>query len=184
MSLILEYFEHQHGRFTDKEANIDNQLLSLNQVLELEDIFKKRTKEALISSSAFNQHDRLNFLWMLKQLDSDFVMSKMETIIKDDISLVKVIGYCISNGTMHGKSPIKTLNFHKKHLEEFIDVSQAYQRIHKFVETDSFLSLSQDDQMNTVAFLLNENKPAEGNIMSNYIPEEVVRKEFYSLIDK
>lgn len=184
LSLILDYFEHQHGRFTDKEANENNQLLALNQVLELEDIFKKRAKEALTSSSAFNQHDRLDFLLMLKQLDSDFVMSKMETIIKDDISLVKVIGYCISNGTMHGQSSIKTLNFHKKHLEEFIDVSQAYQRIHKFVETASFLSLSRDDQMNTVAFLLNENKQAGGNIMDNCISEEVVRKELYRLIDK
>lgn len=184
LSLILEYFEHQHGRFTDKEVNENNQLLSLNQVLELEDIFKKRAKEALTSSYEFNQHGQLNFLWMLKQLDSDFVMSKMKTIIKDNISLVKVIGYCISNGTMHGQFPIKTLNFHKKHLEEFIDVSQAYQRIHKFVETDSFSSLSQDDQMNTVAFLLNENKPAGGNIMDNCIPEEVVRKELYRLIDK
>lgn len=40
LALLLHDFEVQHGRFTDKESHEDKQVISLDELLKLEPIFK------------------------------------------------------------------------------------------------------------------------------------------------
>lgn len=76
----------------------------------------------------------------------------------------------------------KTWQVNLKSIEEFIDIDEAYQRIQAFVSTNNFRALSEDDQMNVMAFLLTmEIKPKDG-IMENHLVEESLKRELCKLI--
>lgn len=153
LALLLHDFETQLGRFSEDASIKDNPLFSLNEVLELERIFKGRAVEALDSGIALKQYQGLNFLWILRQIDAELVANKKRSLISDDLSLAKIISYCTSRGTVTVKTVAKTRNVNRKEIEGFIDIDEAYQRIKKFITTSQFFSLPKDDQMNVMAFI-------------------------------
>lgn len=176
LALLLQDFENQLGRFTKKSSSNDDAIFSLDEVLDLEAIFKSRAVAAIESGAALNQHQGLNFLWMLEQIDSELVGKIKKSLASDDISLVKIICYCTSLGTMATKTVEKTREVRLKSLEEFVDVDEAYQRIKRFVATSQFRSLPRDDQMNVVAFIIStERKPSESRL-DNCIAEDAIEK--------
>lgn len=182
LALLLDDFETQHGRFHDDATVKDKPIITLDQVIELEEIFKKRAIEALDSGSALERYNGLNFLWILGQIDPELAANKKKSIITDEISLVRVLSYCTSNGKVSGRITSKTWQVNLKSIEEFIDVDEAYQRIQAYVTTNNFLALSEDDQMNIMAFLLTMKKKPENGIMENHIVEESVQKELRKLV--
>lgn len=181
LALLLNDFETQHGRFKEDATVKDEQIITLTEVLELEDIFKRRAIEALDSKIVLDQNNGLNFWWILDQIDSDLAKSKKKLIVTDNKSLVKVLSYCTSHGAISGRITSKTWQTNLKIVEEFIDINEAYQRIKIFVTTHDFLDFSEDDQMNVITFLLTvENKP-ENELRDKYIVEESIRKELHKL---
>lgn len=182
LALLLDDFETQHGRFHDDATVKDEQIITLDQVIELEQIFKKRAIETLESGTALEWYNGLNFLWILGKIDPELAASKKKSIITDEISLVRVLGYCTSNGKVSGRITSKTWQVNLKNIEEFIDVDEAYQRIKAYVTTNNFLALSEDDQMNVTAFLLTIKKKPENGIMENHIVEESIQKELRKLV--
>lgn len=140
LALLLKDFETQLGRFTNDASVRDDALFSLQEVLELETIFKSRAVEAIDSGNALKQHRGLNFLWMLGNIDAELAKEIKESLISDDISLVKVISYCTSRGTVETKIVEKMRDVNRQTIGEFIDVDEAYRRIKKFVFTNQFAS--------------------------------------------
>ena len=182
LALLLDDLETQHGRFHDDATIKDEPIIALDKVFDLEKIFKKRAVESLESGSALEQYNGLNFLWILDQIDPETATSKKKSIIKDEISLIRVLNYCTSHGKVSGRITSKTWQVNLKNIEEFIDVDEAYQHIRSFVLTNNFKTLSEDDQMNAMAFLLTmEKKPGDG-MMENYLVEESIRRELRKLI--
>lgn len=187
LALLLNDFETQHGRFTEKDSNSEDsaQAITLDEVLELEKIFTKRATEALDSGDALKEYGGLNFLWMLEKIDAEVVTSRKSLLVADDISLIGVLGYCTSLGRTAARIVVKTRTINLKNVSKFIDISEAYQRIAAFAKTDKLLLLSEDSQMDVVTFLLTVEK---GNvevesIFPTNIPEEVIRKELRKLLD-
>jgi hypothetical protein len=172
LALLLNDFETELGRFTEKEPNRDDAIFSLTEVLELEAIFKSRAVDAIDSGIALRQHQGLNFLWMLGQIDADLVVNKKKLLVSEDASLVKVISYCTSRGTVETKIVEKTRHVNREAIEEFIDVNEAYQRIKEFSATTQFFRLPEDDQMNAIAFILTTEQTSSMSIMENYITED------------
>ena len=129
-----------------------------------------------------DRYNGLNFLRILRKIDPELVASKKKSIITDEISLVRVLSYCTSNGKVSGRITSKTWQVNLKNIEEFIDVDEAYQRIQAYVTTNNFLTLSEDDQMNVTAFLLTMEKKSENGIMENHIVEESIQKELRKLV--
>ena len=97
LALLLDDFETQHGRFHDDATVKAEQIITLDQVIELEEIFKKRAIEALESGSALERYNGLNFLWILGKIYPELAANKKKSIITDEISLVRVLSYCTSN---------------------------------------------------------------------------------------
>ena len=69
-------FETQLGRFTKDASSRDDAIFSLEEVSELETIFKSRAVNAIDSGIALEQHQGLGFLWMLGQIDAELVAQK------------------------------------------------------------------------------------------------------------
>lgn len=179
LALLLDDFETSHGRFKEKlEVKPDDQqLLTLEEVISLEQVFKSRTIELLDSGTALNYHNGLNCLWMLKNIDPDLTEKKKKEIIKDDESLSKVLGYCFSHGvTSTGHSSFKVWSLDKKQLSEFIDPNEALQRINSYVKADEFLKLTSKEQMNIAAFLLVMNGDTASQIENSISEQAILRK--------
>lgn len=182
VSLLLEDFENQLGRFTDEVPDKGNAMFSEEEVLELEIILKNRAVDALDSGSAIRQRHGLNFLWILEKIDAELVTSIKKELIKDDNALAKVISYCTARGTTATNVIKYTLNIDRRALGTFIDETEAYRRIKEFINTDSFLSLPREDKMNVIAFTLiierkedGKQSVLEGSIEENYV-EQILKQ--------
>lgn len=70
LALLLQDFETQLGRFAEDSSARDDALFSLQEVLELETIFKGRATEAVNSGDALKHNQGLNFLWILEKVDA------------------------------------------------------------------------------------------------------------------
>ena len=184
LALLLQDFEIQLGRFTEGASVRDDALFSLQEVLELETIFKNRAVEAIDSGDALKQHQGLNFLWMLGRVDAELAEKIKKSLISDDISLIKVISYCTSRGTVATKIVEKTRDVNRQTIGEFIDVDEAYRRIKTFVVTSQFDSLPEDDQMNAIAFILITERTPSESIMGNCIAEDAIKKALNQLRKK
>ena len=184
LALLLKDFETQLGRFTEDASVRDDSLFSLREVLELEAIFKSRAVEEIDSGAALKHPQGLNFFWMLGKIDAELTRSIKEHLISDDISLIKVISYCTSRGTVATKIVTKTRSVDRHTLEEFIDVDEAYQRIKAFVVTSQFTLLPEDDQMNAIAFILITERIPSESIMGNCIAEDAIKKALNQLRKK
>lgn len=180
LSLLLHNYEIQHGRFTEKPAK-ENPDFSLEEVLQLEEIFKVCSFESLDSGNVFKQHNGLNFLWMLERLDSEFASNKKKDIIKDNYSLIKVIGYCTSHGTTASRSVSKIWTINPNAIKEFVDIDEAERRVDAFTKTKEFFSLSRADQMDALAFLIFMKQDVSESIVENNISEDDILKELNKL---
>lgn len=181
LALLLNDFETQHGRFKEDATVKDEQIITLDEVLELEDIFKRRAIKALDSKIVLNQNNGLNFWWILGQIDDELAKSRKKSIVTDEKSLVKVLSYCTSHGVISGRITSKTWQTNLKTVEEFIDIDEACQQIKVFVTTSAFLDFSEDDQMNAIAFLLTMKNKTENELRDNCIVEESIRTELHKL---
>lgn len=183
LALLLQDFETQHGRYSDKEPNEDKQAISLDDLLELEPLFKSRCIDAIDSGTALSKCGGLNFLWMLSQLDEELVKHIKETLVTDDISLAKVISYCTSRGKTAVRLVVDTRQVNKKTLNEFIDVEEAYSRIDAFVTTRKFLLLSDEVQKDVVAFLIAKTRNNESGLTEGFIAEETIKEELQKIVN-
>ena len=182
LALLLQDFETQHGRYTDKGPNEDKQAISLDELLELEPVFKSRCIDAIDSGTALSQYGGLNFLWMLSQLDEELVKHIKETLVTDDTSLAKVISYCTSRGKTAVRLVVETRQVNKETLSEFIDVEDAYSRMNVFVTTHEFLILSKETKKDVVAFLIAMRRNKETSQTEGFIAEEIIYEELQKII--
>ena len=178
LALLLQDFETQLGRFTEDTStkSKSDALFSLQEISELESIFRNRAMEAIDSGAALKQHNGLNFFWILGKVDAALAERIKKSLTSDDISLTKVKSHSTSKGPANTKIVTKTRNVNCQALGEFIDVDEAYQRIKAFVFTSQFASLPEDDQMNAMAFILVIERTPSGSIMENCIAEDAIVK--------
>lgn len=172
--MLLQNFERQLGRFTDDSKPNENALLSLADVLQLESIFKSRAIDAIDSKSVLNSANALSLFWMLQNIDPDMAKSKKASLITDDTSLAKVISACTSRGSTLGKIVVKTRKVDLKYLEEFVNLDEAYNRIEKFVATDSFTYLTEDEKLNTILFLKTAKQQNKEDSFFGGVPEDAL----------
>lgn len=183
LALLLQDFETQHGRYTDKGPNEDKQAISLDELLELEPVFKSRCIDAIDSGTALSQYGGLNFLWMLSQLDEELVKHIKETLVTDDISLAKVISYCTSRGKTAVRLVVETRQVNKETLSEFIDVAEAYRRIGIFVTTREFLRLPTENQKDVIAFIIAMKRDENNSPTEGLVAEDAIKNELQKILD-
>ena len=182
LALLLHDFEVQYGRFTDKEPQEDKQAILLDELLKLEHVFKVRCVDAIDSGAALSKYGGLNFLWLLSQIDEELVIDIKRTLITDDVSLAKIISYCTSRGKTAAKLVVKTRQVNRQTLSEFIDIEEACRRMGIFVTTREFLLLPEENQMDSVAFLIIMKRDTENSPTEGYVAEETIKKELQKIV--
>lgn len=185
LALMLYHFENNwKNRSAENTGDSTNArkeaVFSMNEISELEQIFKNRAVEALNSKDALEQCCGAYFWTVLERIDLELAAEKKKAVVTDDISLVKLLDCCVSRGTAEMRTVIKTRGVKKKKLVEFIDIDEAYQRIKSFSASEEFFRLAQNEQMNAVAFLLLEEKEkseSDEDSWYDWIAEDVIIRE-------
>lgn len=103
-----------------------------------------------------------------------FGIKKYIKSIRDVIRYTKVISACTSRGSTLGKIVVKTRKVDLKYLEEFVNLDEAYNRIEKFVETDSFTHLTEDEKLNTILFLKTAKQQNKEDSSFGGVPEDAL----------
>lgn len=157
-------------------------MVSLDELLKLEHVFKSRCVDVIDSGNALSKYGGLNFLWLLSQIDEELVIQIKKTLITDDVSLAKVISYCTSHGKTAAKLVVKTRQVNRQTLSEFIDIEEACRRMGIFVTTREFLLLPEENQMDSVAFLIIMKRDTENSTTEGYVAEETIKKELQKIV--
>ena len=181
LALLLQDFETQHGRFTEKPLKESGQIISLSEVLELEQIFVMKAMEAINSGKAFEYFGGLHFIWMLEKINGEIPSETKARMVSDDISLAKIISYCTSHGTVTGKVVSRVWGIDKNTLSKFIDVESAYQRMLRFARLREFETLSVDFKRDVIAFILSHEKHPSERMIDNQIYEKEIEQKLKSL---
>ena len=177
LALLLQYFEKQCGRFTEKAVDKDEAVIPEENVVALEEIFRQRVLAAVESGVVLKQRNDLDFLWMLEQIDPELAAGIKKTLVVDDQTLARVISYCTSRGTTVARIAYKTRSVNRKKIGEFIDVDKACQRVKAFVGTEQFFTLPKDDQMNAIVFMRSMEQSASDSNCEKEITEDGVLEE-------
>lgn len=176
VALLLQDFENQLGRYAENARESADAVLPLDAVLKLEAIFKERAVKAIDSKVVLRQYHGLRFLWLLEQIAPETAADKKKSMVTDDVSLVKIIDECTSRGSVAVRIVAKTRTVDRDRLSEFVDLSEAYQRVKKFATENQFFDLPRDEQMSAVAFILIvERGPVESSL-KDCIAEDAIMK--------
>ena len=181
LALLLQDFETQHGRFTEKPSKESGQIISLSEVLELEQIFVAKAMEAINSGKAFEYFGGLRFIWMLEEINGELPSETKARMVSDDISLAKVISYCTSHGTVAGQVVSRVWGTDKDTLSKFIDAESAYQRMLRFIKSRGFETLPEDFKRDVIAFILSHEKQPFERMIDNQIYEKDIEQKLKSL---
>lgn len=82
--------------------------------------------------------------------------------------------YINHRGSTLGKIVVKTRKVDLKYLEEFVNLDEAYNRIEKFVATDSFTHLTEDEKLNTILFLKTAKQQNKEDSFFDGVPEDAL----------
>lgn len=181
LALLLQDFETQHGRFTEKPSKENGQIITLSEVLELEEIFVSKSIDAIDSGTVFETFGGLRFLWMLEEINGEIPHKVKTRIVSDDVSLAKTISYCTSHGTITGQTVLKVWGTDTNTLSKFIKPERAYQRMLEFLKSKEFASLSEDFKRDIIAFMLSQKKQPSERSIDNQIYEREIEEELRSL---
>lgn len=184
LALLLQDFETQHGRFTEKPSKESGQIITLSEVLELEQIFVARAMDAIDSGKAFEFFGGLRFMWMLEKINGEIPSETMARMVSDNISLAKVISYCTSHGTVMGQVVSRVWQTDKNTLSKFIDAESAYQRMLVFLESKEFEILPKDFKSDVIAFILSHGKRSSERMIDKQIYEKEIEQKLKSLCNE
>lgn len=179
LSLVLDDFEKQHGRFTNEakeESEAKDKIFTLEQVLGLEDIIRTRIICEIDRKTLLEHDDALGLIWILEQMDSSLAAEKKGLLITDDISLAKFVHCCVMHGKVLVRSVEKTWRIKREHIAEYIDIDEAYRRICAFAKTEEFLMLALNVRQDIAAFLVEmelDSRADERNISLTSIEKKL-----------
>lgn len=181
LALLLQDFETQYGRFTEKPTKESGQIIALDEVLELEQIFVSKALETIDSGKALKYFGGLRFLWLLEKINGEIPGELKVKMVHDDISLAKVISYCTSHGTVSGHTISKVWRTDKNILSKFIDAELAYQRMLIFLKSREFQTLPDDFKKDVITFILSHKKQSSEKNTYNQIYEKDIEQKLKSL---
>jgi len=152
LSILLNNFEREHGRFTEEPAEIAT--LPIDTLLTIEEVFKKRAKEELEKWPTNCREEGLSFEYMLSCLDPDYCEKKKKDLVVDNQSFLTVLDYCTKHATQTFPVVTKTWSLMEDSLGEYIDKNKALALASAIIKSEEFKDLDEEDQYNLGLLLL------------------------------
>lgn len=166
LHLQLEFFEEQHGRFTDVDRKEENQLFDLETVLRLEKIFLNRVKNEADSGKLIdNAHfSYIKFFWlkMEKETHDRYVLK----LVESDNTFTKLIGNSVGHGKLGDIDVTKFWAVDPSLILGYLSINEAYKRLNRYIHTKKFSEISSELKDNIIAILVFIEKWPEEKVKS------------------
>lgn len=176
LTTLLDDIEEPHGLNSSKTVTEAEQLVPLETVRSLEQLFVIRASAAFDNWNKGVHYDRLEYLWKLEELVPEKQLRERVNV-SDNTALAYIVSICTSHGTnlLAGNSRFWETN--RSMLEKYTPWEAAVSRIGEYILTDGFFALPEDIQMDVVAFILSAKMMLEEKVEEKEISEERIRKE-------
>ena len=181
LTTLLDDIEEPHGLNSSKTVTEAEQLVPLETVRSLEQLFVIRASAAFDNWNKGVHYDRLEYLWKLEELVPEKQLRESINV-SDNTALAYIVSICTSHGTnlLAGNSRFWETN--RSMLEKYTPWEAAVARIGEYILTDGFFALPEDIQMDVVAFILSAKMMLEEKVEEKEISEERIRKELERLM--
>lgn len=156
---ILLNFEYEHNRYCDneKDKTPEEYTLTLEHIIELENICFKRICSLIQSNYLINQDGFSWIKWFIEKsenidLKNDFA-NYMKNIVETDESLAKLISSMVGHGKGAGNFVFEIWKIDLKYMGQYFEIDKAISRMRKFIKSEEFSSLNLNNKENIIAFL-------------------------------
>lgn len=169
---FINRIELSHGRLAGNEEHKDNQIITLEQLEELEKTYISKINE--ITQSEFiidiNHFHIAFYLW--ECLDKDRAKIYLKETLKEDINILKFVCSIASrwNGTDGSGWSFKLNNY-----LTYISPDTIYKKIQEFDKRDLY-KFAFDDQIKLASFVLNYEKSDNSYGVNEKLAKKLVTK--------
>ena len=182
IEILLYDFESQHSRFTDSDSKVEEKLLTLDEVLNLESLFVRRTITECESGLILDNPHAMSVIWLFEQIDIEKAKQFTSKMIDSDLSLVKFISTTVGHGKGMGNTVFPLWIVSKDSIAKYIDIDTAYKRIIDFIHSSDFKALPDKIQQNIAAFLIWKENQKKAAVLDDHITLPVIEKRIKKII--
>lgn len=171
---ILRSLQNEHGRMYKGQTNKkETPTLTLEQVVELENIIKDELKTFMKTEESFNSYDYKQYFYLLQSIDEKFCEKILEKHLKSADNAFKFIKSFVITGKYLNHEMTKTYEFNIKSVNEIIDSKKLYDLM--ILDIDKHNNLNEDDNKIYLSYLMSYEKFKSRDDDSSYTEKDMQR---------
>lgn len=150
----IRSIEHAYGRFTDDSENKEDQLISIEQLQELENIFLEKMLEFSKMDTLLDKEDSAMAFSLWEDLDKERAQNYIRTVFTDPIRKLKYI--CTLAGRWSGGNG-SGWSFTHSNYSEYATAEEIYKAIQE-LDKARIVEFDEVELVKLASFYLNYNK--------------------------
>ncbi len=150
----IRSIEHAYGRFTDDSENKEDQLISIEQLQELENIFLEKMLEFSKTDTLLDKEDSAMAFFLWEDLDKERAQNYIRTVFTDPIRKLKYI--CTLAGRWSGGNG-SGWSFTHSNYSEYATAEEIYKAIQE-LDKARIAEFDEVELVKLASFYLNYNK--------------------------
>ena len=150
----IRSIEHAYGRFTDDSEHKEDQLISIEQLQELENIFLEKMLEFSKTDTLLDKEDSAMAFFLWEDLDKERAQNYIRTVFTDPIRKMKYI--CTLAGRWSGGNG-SGWSFTHSNYSEYATAEEIYKAIQE-LDKARIAEFDEVELVKLASFYLNYNK--------------------------
>ena len=151
LARIINKIELGYARLAGTSEKKEDQIINLNQLQDLEQIFVKRIQEIIDVESLLDAEDFSYIVYLWEAFDKEGAQKFIFSLFEDDSQKLKYI--CAMASRWNGSNG-SGWNFHSKHYSSYISDEEVYNLIQKY-DKKKLDEFSDIEQIKLASFVLN-----------------------------
>ena len=151
---IIHRVELSYGRLTGGSETKEDQIISRDQLFDLEQLFVARLREIIVSESLLDLSDFSYIIFLWESLDKEGAQKYITELLKDDVQKLKYL--CAMANHWNGSNG-SGWSFPPKNYSSYVSAEEIYTLIQRYnkKKLDAFSDI---EQIKLASFVLNYRK--------------------------
>lgn len=152
ISMDINRIELGFGRLAGKEESVEKQVISLEHLITLENLYVERLKKHLTNVSLFELESLLFVVYLWKNYDEVSCKEYIEKLLTDNTNILKFIVRLSSSWTgTEGKG----WTFEENNYKEFVAAEKVLKSVEETTYSEKKIVLTQEELLKLASFVLN-----------------------------
>lgn len=170
ISTEINRIELGYGRLAAKEEKIENQIITLEHLIVLEELYSERISTLLRSVSLFDVNNLLHITYLWKNFDYVNCYEYITKLLGDSSNILKFIVRLSAEWT---GSDGKGWTFSEEYYKEFVSTERILEAIEEVSYNEKKEFLTSEELLKLASFVLNQNKGSMDHADTNEAEELV-----------